>query len=204
MDLRDKSQEGPRLMSARPATLVDLLYIRAQQDPDWSVYTWLKNGEALECVLTCEELHRKACALATQLQEWNLEGERALLLYEPGLDFIVAFFACLYAGVVAIPMPVISQKRGSRQLRSVCSDASPRLALGLKRQLEALHQCLDPYVRRLATDQVSFDGEDRWVRPTIDASTLAYLQYTSGSTGNPKGVMISHGNVLSNLAYISS
>src|SRR6185312_5468943 len=130
--------------------------------------------------------------------------ERALLLYEPGLDFIVAFFACLYAGVVAIPMPVISQKRGSRQLRSVCSDASPRLALGLKRQLEALHQCLDPYVRRLATDQVSFDGEDRWVRPTIDASTLAYLQYTSGSTGNPKGVMISHGNVLSNLAYISS
>jgi amino acid adenylation domain-containing protein len=204
MDLRDKSQEGPRLMSARPATLVDLLYIRAQQDPDWSVYTWLKNGEAIECALTCEELHRKACALATQFQEWNLEGERALLLYEPGLDFIVAFFACLYAGVVAIPMPVPSQKRGSRQLRSVCSDASPRLALGLKRQLEALHQSIDPYVRRLATDQVSFDGEDRWVRPTIDASTLAYLQYTSGSTGNPKGVMISHGNVLSNLAYISS
>ena len=84
--------------------LVEILRRRAQEHPEKVAYIFLEDGEKREDPLTYGELDRRARAIAAQLEKDGLSGERALLLYPPGLDFIGAFFGCLYAGVIAVPL----------------------------------------------------------------------------------------------------
>lgn len=191
-----------------PATFVEVVSRRAKYQADETLYTYLVDGESEELRLTYGELDRRARAIAASLQALGLEGERALLLYPPGLDFIVAFFGCLYAGVVAVTAYPPRMNRSLGRIDAIVDDAGAKVALTTRavhtRVLPSLEQTHDLVrLHWLETDHIPAGVEENWRAPNIDTETLAFLQYTSGSTGTPKGVMLTHGNLLHNSALIS-
>ncbi|MCP4658823.1 MAG: fatty acyl-AMP ligase, partial [bacterium] len=194
-------------MSDEPFALVALLRRRAREHGSRLAYTFLVNGEREGAKLTYGELDRRARAIAGRLQGRELEGERALLLFPPGLEYIAAFLGCLYAGVIAVPAYPPRSKRTLPRLQAILADARPRVILtatAIRPALERLFS-LSPEWREtpyLATDTVPDTAADAWRDPGVDAETLAFLQYTSGSTSTPKGVMLDHGNLLSNQRMI--
>ena len=109
------------------STLVALLRQRAQEQPAHKLYTFLCDGEE-EAALTYAELDHRACALAARLQSSGARGERVLLLYPSGLDYIIAFFGCLYAGAVAIPAYPPRQNRNSMRLQAIIADAQAKFS----------------------------------------------------------------------------
>ncbi len=132
-------------------------------------------------------------------------------MYPPGLEFVAAFFGSLYSGVIAVPVPPPDPSRPGRTLsrvRGVCKDARPAAALTTSSILSAVQESLQqtPDLQGLhwiATDDVSTELADQWQQPEISGDSLAFLQYTSGSTAAPKGVMVTHANLLRNSHYIS-
>lgn len=193
------------------ATWVDVLRWHASQIPDQRAYAFLPHGIEIEHSLTYGELDRRARAIAVQLQSLRILGERALLLYPPGLDYITAFMGCLYAGVVAVPAypPQSSRaKRALPRLRSIVLDAQPAVILTLASltgpSADLLAQ-IPGFGKRhwLATDTIADAVAENWKEPSIQPGTLAFLQYTSGSTADPKGVMVTHHNLLKNEAIVS-
>lgn len=190
-----------------PSTLVGLLRHRAEFQTTEDAYVYLVDGESDEQHLTYEQLDRQARAIAAWLQGHGLTGQRALLLYPAGMDFIAAFFGCLYAGVVAVPAYPPRMNRSLGRIESIVDDAQAKVALSLGSVIERVDPMLEetPELRTLewmATDQVDLNLADDWKMPDISGDTLAFLQYTSGSTGVPKGVMLSHSNLLHNSALI--
>ena len=192
------------------STLVDLLRLRAQEQPDQRAFTFLHDGETEKDHLTYAQLDRRARAVAAQLQAITQSGQRAVLLYPPGLDFIIAFFGCLYAGVVAVPAypPNPARlERGLPRLRAIMGNARPRIVLTISPFASMVNglASLEPGLQQLhvlATDTPAGDAAGDWSAAPITADTLAFLQYTSGSTATPKGVMLSHRNLLHNQQLI--
>ncbi len=194
-------------MTPSPRTLGELLRQRAEQAPEARAYTFLPDGETEADTFTYAELEHRASALAARLHSLGGEGERAILLYPPGLDFLTAFFGCLYASTVAVPVfppaPMVDE-RGMERLRAILRDARPRFLLTTA-VIAELAEALLPGVPELssahwiATDTALQEESTRHA-PSVKEG-LAFLQYTSGSTASPKGVMVSHANLLHNLAY---
>ncbi|MBG1243505.1 non-ribosomal peptide synthetase [Nostoc sp. NZL] len=187
------------------STIVDLLRYRAIHQPDIVAFTFLQDGETLERTLTYQDLDRCSRAIAAQLQALGLSGERALLLYPPGLDYLVAFFGCLYAGVVAIPAYPPRNQRKAPRIEAIVADAQAKTALTTTVLLPTIQSLLADKtncgnLQWLTTDNLTPGIENSWQEPLININTLAFLQYTSGSTGTPKGVMLGHGNLLHNAA----
>lgn len=198
--------------SAGPTTLVDLLRQRAECQADDRAYTFLVDGESEEVHLTYSELDRQARAIGAWLKSQDLKGQRALLLYPPGLDFIAAFFGCQYAEVVAVPAYPPRMNRAPSRIQAIAADAGATVALTTDAVLERVRPLIDPTsdlkgLRWLSTDRTAHGAdqgyERQWQRPQITGDTLAFLQYTSGATGTPKGVMLSHSNLLHNSALIA-
>ena len=191
-----------------PSNLVDLLRHRAARQTHMRAFTYLVDGETEEINITYGELDRQARAVAARLQAADLEGERAVLLYPAGLDFIAAFFGCLYAGVVAVPAYPPRRNRSLSRIQSISDDACAKIALTTFPVWERVQSVLDesPSLRDidwLCTDHLPTGAEDEWRQPEVRGGTLAFLQYTSGSTGKPKGVMLTHANLMHNSALIS-
>lgn len=190
--------------------LTELVRYRACHQPDQSAYIFLKDGEAEAGRLTYQELDIRARNVAVRLQSLGKSGDRAVLMYPPGLDYIVAFFGCLYAGIIAVPVYPPHPARPERtlpRLLGIMRNAHPRMALTLSPILNAARPLFSkiPGAENLcwiATDGDSDMSASDWQEPDIGGDTLAFLQYTSGSTGTPKGVMVSHGNLLHNSALI--
>jgi acyl transferase domain-containing protein/acyl-CoA synthetase (AMP-forming)/AMP-acid ligase II/acyl carrier protein len=187
-----------------PSTLVALLRRRADGEPDRIAYLFLADGEAEAARFTYAQLDQRARAIAARLQADGRAGERALLLYPPGLEFLAAFFGCLYAGVIAVPSYPPKRNRPDRRLQSIAADAGARVVLTDATVLADLGPRLThtPELAALqwvATDTLPGGAATEWREPAIDASQLAFLQYTSGSTAAPKGVMVTHGNLLHTL-----
>lgn len=192
----------------RPRTLVELLRRRATDGPEQGGYTFLSDNKDETIQFGYAELDRQARAIAALLQTQQAMGERALLLYPPGLDFIAAFFGCLYAGIVAVPAYPPRQNRTLLRLQAIAQDAQATTVLTTTAILSKVEPLLSQVpglmtLRWIASDDLASGLENDWREPAgMRSSTLAFLQYTSGSTGMPKGVMLSHGNLLSNASLI--
>jgi len=194
------------------STLVEMLRWRAVHQPEQRAYTYLVDGETEGGHLTFAELDLQARTVAAMLQHRNLRGERVLLLYPTGLEFIGAFFGCIYAGAIAVPLPPpnhVQPHRTLPRLRSIVKDARPSLALTTSSILSKIDGLftLAPELGKISWVATDSDGERAardWQDPAVGNETLALLQYTSGSTATPKGVMISHRNLLQNSAYINT
>ncbi|HEX8161810.1 MAG TPA: amino acid adenylation domain-containing protein [Pyrinomonadaceae bacterium] len=194
-------------VGAEPPTLIELLRRRAQRQPHQLGYTFLTDGESQEATLTYAELDRRARAVGAWLQAAGAAGERVLLLYPPGLEFVAAFFGCLYAGAVAVPAYPPRRNRTPLRLQAIVASAKAALALTTTPILTRVAPLFSqsPYLEGLrwqVTDDIADGLEDDWREPAAGRDHLAYLQYTSGSTGMPKGVMLTHGNLLSNAALV--
>lgn len=184
-------------------TLVDLLCYRALYQPNQVAFTFLGDGETESSRLTYQELDKQARAIASQLQSLNLAGERALLLYHSGLEFIAAFFGCLYASVVAVPVYPPKRNQKMSRLEAIITSSQAKVALTTKGLLANIESRFAENIELktlhlLATDSVSIEQADLWQEMRLFKNNLAFLQYTSGSTGTPKGVMITHENLLYN------
>ena len=186
-----------------PLSFVNVLRNRSEQQEGGNAYRFLPEGEGEGLCLTWGEVDREARAVAALLQESVAPGERALLLYPSGLEFIAAFLGCLYAGVVAVPSSPPRARRSHPRLAAIAQDAEPALVLShgsLRQRVEGLGESI-PGLRGLpvfATDGLDPGLADRWRDPSVGPSDLAFLQYTSGSTALPKGVVVTHGNLLHN------
>ncbi|WP_437931313.1 amino acid adenylation domain-containing protein [Sorangium sp. So ce291] len=192
-------------------TLVDLGRCRAARQRDELAYRFLVDGEDERLDVSFAEIDRRARAVGAALQAISPPGERAVLLYAPGLDYVAAFLGCLYAGVVAVPAYPPDPARLGRtlpRLEAIAADAGARVVLTTD-AIAAMGDALAAQApalrggRWVSTDALAPGVEEAWRPPAISRGTLALLQYTSGSTGSPRGVMLTHGNLLANLAAIS-
>ncbi|WP_067847463.1 fatty acyl-AMP ligase [Nocardia lijiangensis] len=188
-------------------------HLRGQVDAygDTRTYTYLREAgrELVEDVATHRELDRDARALADWLAHRAEADRPVLLLYPPGPEFLRAFLGCLYAGVVAVPAPVPTDARSMRRVAGMLDDAGSRLVLTTTELYEPLAAWLRGTDRSgaaavTATDAEPLGDPDAWVMPDITGVSVAFLQYTSGSTSEPKGVMVSHGNLMHNEAAITA
>lgn len=188
----------------RATTLVHLLTWMAESQPDRHAYGFLKDGVNEVQNLTNSELHNRARVIGAALQDRCNSGDRILLVFPPGLDFVSAFFGCLYAGVIAIPAP--SPDRLFPRLRAIAEDSQASLVLTTVPLFESWRNGTHSSWEGLTIPWVSLE-ELEFSQPSscykeleIQGEILAYLQYTSGSTASPKGVMITHNNVISQCA----
>ncbi len=190
------------------STLVNLLRQRAKFCPHKIAYTFLENGEKESGSFTYQQLDCKAKAIATYLQSCISPGDRSILIYTQELEFIAAFFGCLYAGVIAIPTPApeaSNLKRSLPRLLSIIEDSKAAAILtttSLQSQLINYFAEfeINQQIRCYATDTRAEKLSEKWSEPLINTDTIAYLQYTSGSTSTPKGVILTHKNLICHLA----
>ncbi|MEY4517927.1 MAG: hypothetical protein RLZZ499_526, partial [Cyanobacteriota bacterium] len=195
------------------STIVDVLLDKASIVPYQTAYTFLADGEHESASCTYQQLDLQARAIAVQLLTKVKPGDRALLVYPytAGLEFIAAFMGCLYAGVVAVTDYPRQHIKSLSQYQDRIVDCQASIALTthefadrVKGQLIS-HPTMALKLKALPwieSDRVDLGLADHWRSPKIDGDTLAFLQYTSGSTGQPKGVMVTHGNVLHNSEVI--
>jgi 8-amino-7-oxononanoate synthase/acyl carrier protein len=187
-------------------TLIDSLRYWTEQQPQEVAY-YCTDGEGEETSLTYEQFDRHARAIAARLVDLGMSGERALLLYPPGLEFIVAWFGCLYAGVVAVPAFPPRRNRNMQRIEAISDDCAAKIALSEHDVLDRIEDLLNeaPRLKQLkwlATDRIADSDGAGWNPTLIRPDSLAMLQYTSGSTGTPKGVMLAHSNLMHNVQII--
>ncbi len=190
--------------SVDTSTLVELLRYRAIHQPEQHAYTFLRQGESGDAHLTYGELDRQAMAIAALLQSRDAVGKPALLLHPPGLEYIAAFFGCLYAGTIAVPAYPPRSARTMPRIQAIVADTQAKMVLSTAEALSDLQRCFAhlPEMESLewvTTNTIPAHLADEWRKSELDRDSLAFLQYTSGSTALPKGVMITHGNLLHNL-----
>jgi acyl-CoA synthetase (AMP-forming)/AMP-acid ligase II len=197
------------LDSRRPpffTSLVDLLRYRAAKQPNDRAYVLLSDQGQEESVLTFAELDQRASDVAARLAHGQI-GDRALLLFGPGLDFIIAYFGCLLAGVIAVPMMLPRRNSSLDSSASILADCSPRFALTNAHLGSARPDVLERFQGykmewlMLGQESERLLDQNRSL-PTPGPEDIAFLQYTSGSTSDPKGVMVTHGNLIENLEMI--
>jgi len=182
--------------------ILDRLRRHVQNQPDQLVYRFLQDDQ--EDTRTFRQLDQRVRDLAARFQQHAAFGDRALLLYPPGLEFIEAFLGCLFAGIIAVPAYPPRKNRNADRLEAIINDARPRLILTTRHSIPGVEAAGASVIDTLATDDIQTPAGGGCSFPAIDAETIAFLQYTSGSTGTPKGVMVTHANLTTNEKAIAS
>jgi len=186
---------------------VDVLIERCRLSRDRKAMTFLVDGERIGPSITFGEWDHHARIIGATLQHLKCQGRPCLMLYPfEGLDFVTAYFGVLYAGAIAVPTFPPDPARLKRTLArfvAIVNDAKAPCIL----TTEWVYGMLKPYfslfpdvshLHWVLTDKLDSSIASKWVHPNVGADTVAFLQYTSGSTGVPKGVMVTHGNLLEN------
>lgn len=190
---------------AAEGTLVDLLRHRAATVGDKQAFCFITDHDREE-VVTYRDLDERARAIGGELQGLAPPGSRAMMLFPPGLDFIAAFFGCLYAGIVAVPVAPPGRNRFAWSAEPIFEAAKPSIVLSTQRHCEeaARSYAPGPLLEQswIAIDTIDRERRHAWRDPQVDSRQTAFLQYTSGSTSAPKGVMLSHANLLHNASLI--
>ncbi len=185
------------------STLVEMLQERASRHPERMVYRFLDDEGQEIATESYGGLDLASRTIGCQLQEMGLAGERALLLFPAGLDFLSAFFGCLYGGVVAVPADLPRRVKGVVKLLTIINDCAPTVLLtssSVYPQIQSFVAQAPAFaaLRVVVVDELSGDLSERWRDPGVDGRDLAFLQYTSGSTSAPKGVMVNHSHLIHN------
>jgi acyl-CoA synthetase (AMP-forming)/AMP-acid ligase II/alkylation response protein AidB-like acyl-CoA dehydrogenase/acyl carrier protein len=184
-------------------TIASILRTRAASDADQVAYTFLPFGTGRETSLTYGELDRRARAVAVRLlgavgQDGALPPDTTVLLVFPaGLDFLVAFYGCLYAGAIAIPVRYPNPRRPLTHIKGVAADSGAPVALTTSEMRQTLIEQLDPITVLTPEDMEGADAA-AWRDPGVTPDHVAHLQYTSGSTAAAKGVAICHRHIIAN------
>jgi acyl-CoA synthetase (AMP-forming)/AMP-acid ligase II len=202
-----KSFASPAVEGSPPTTVVGLLRRRAAEQPTQRVCTFVADGETHEIHLTYGELDRRARALAAALAQRGMEGARALLLLPNGLDYVAAFFGCVYAGVVAVPARLPGRSTPGPRARAIAADARPRVVVSTSSVRAALAGILPTGPGHgaplwLDVDRVSDETSHAWRDPGVAPTALAVLQYATGTTAEVRGVMRTHANLLDTTALL--
>jgi acyl-CoA synthetase (AMP-forming)/AMP-acid ligase II len=187
-------------------SLAALLRYRAAVQPDERAYVALSDRGREEAIVTFAELDRRAAALAHRVAERASRGDRVLLLFPMGIDCLAAFFGCLYAGIIAVPMMLPRRQSARDSSGSILADCAPRLLMTTAEFAEGGRGDLLGRFRDAGLEFLAVDAPEKEASlvplPEPPGDDIAFLQYTSGSTSAPKGVMVSHGNLLANLEMI--
>lgn len=183
-------------------TLMHLLRDRAAGEPGGAEFVFLPDGESQLQPLTARMLDESARAIAARLQSRWPAGTRVLLLYPPGLEFHTAFFGCIYGGMIPVPLP-LPGRRSAARVCAVADDAKPGVLLTTSAATDGLQSVLDANpalakISQIQSDRIETGEASQWRQPDVGPDSIAFVQYTSGSTGAPKGVMVTHANALAN------
>ena len=187
------------------STLVDILTSRSRSFPDRLAFRFLEDDQQ-SVTMTYQELDQSARRIAAALQERFEPGSSAALVFPPGLDFVKAFFGCAFAGVLPVPATYTKPRRPSARLSAIIADARPSAILTTRRVIETLadSETAGGLHKQtwLSCDELERSSPEAWQKPTFGPNDIAFLQYTSGSTRDPRGVAVSHGNIAYNLEMI--
>lgn len=183
---------------------INVLECQADNNPNEIAFTFLSDGEVISQKISYLGLSQQSKALAVHLLKYANTGDRAMLLMPNSIDYIIALFACLYAGIIAVPAyPPLHKKRDWKRINSLLLDSNPTLLLCDSKSLEKTRAWQQENAQRCQLIEMGSEDillAEQWKKPNITANSIAYLQYSSGSTGDPKGVMLSHKNLLHNVA----
>lgn len=188
---------------------LDLILEKEKEVPDKNAFTYLTDGEIInEKYLSYKEISECSKIIGGYLQEYNLQEERALLLYPQGLDYVKGFLGCLFGNVIAVPAYPPEKNKNLKRLLSIINDAKATVILTTSELLDEIKEMLSGQdekignLKWIATDTLDLIYSEKWKYPEINDKTIAFLQYTSGSTSSPKGVMVTHHNLLHNQEYL--
>lgn len=190
-------------MPQPPETLVDALRLTAERRSTVRAFTFLGNDNKEEQTLTFAELDRRARTIGAVLQSLSVEADRVLLVYPAGLEFVGALFGTLYAGAIAVPVYLPRSERFNNRLQHTIANTGAGVVLTTTALAPRLRQLVSDSISVVATDALN-DSTADWREPAINPGTTAIIQYTSGSITAPRGVVISHQNVLHNEVLIRS
>jgi amino acid adenylation domain-containing protein len=199
--------------SLSPLCLPLLFDVQCEAGGERLAYAFVRDDLSVADQLSYRDLGRECHALAARIATLARPGDRILLAFPPGLDFVRAFWASMLAGCVAVPVPAPDPVRllhGVPRLRGILDDARPALLLTAAPLLEAALRLFEPTALAatrwlaLADLMAMAPVAQPDARALPDASALAFLQYTSGSTLAPRGVRLSHANVLANLRALAA
>lgn len=199
----------------RPSNMIELLRWRAEHQPNREAYVWLsdedldsRNIEAKTISMNYSEIERQARAVGGWLQSIGIVGQRVVLLYPTGFDSIIAAFGCLFSKNIAVPVYPPQTVKGVSNLQAIIKDAQATLILTTSSFREKLAPLLASApalesIQWLDTEKLTEGSSNEWRQPDVRSDNLAFLQYTSGTTGSPKGVMLTHSNLLNNFRLIT-